>query len=189
MFLSLAFVPPADVLEHLAAAIDVSTLRAEGLEIVPAAELHMSVTTFGNVPSGVVPQVAEAVRRASERWPAAPTVRLAGGAALEWPGDTSVWVTAQGDVEAMHDVARTIAPAVGRIGFAVDRRRFQPWLAVARVTAATELPSLERLLATLEAYAGPPWVAGELSLLRATFARGATERGYETVRTFPLPTP
>jgi 2'-5' RNA ligase len=188
MFLTLAFVPPLPVLEHLTSHIDVGRATAEGFDVVPVAELHMSMTAFGNVTRGDVPRLVEAVTRAAEKWPPAPTVRLAGGAALEWPGDTSVWATTQGDVASMNDVARSIAPAVDRLGFAVDRRRFHPWLAVARVTDSTELPALERLVARLDSYAGPEWLVAHLSLLRTTFASGRpSSRGFETLREFPLP--
>lgn len=188
MFLTLAFVPPTAVLEHLASHLDLQGESAAGLDVVPMAELHMSMTAFGNVSKGDVPRVVEAVKRASVSWPTAPTVRLAGGTALEWPGDTSVWATTQGDFESMNGVARSIAPAVDRLGFAVDRRRFHPWLAVARVTPSTELASLERLLAQLDAYEGPEWTAAHLSLLRTTFASDRpSSRGFETVREFPLP--
>jgi 2'-5' RNA ligase len=188
MILSLAFVPPATVLDHIVRSVDLRRASVDGLSVVPRAELHMSMTTFGNVSRGAVPQLVQAVSRAAESWPPAPTVRLAGGKALEWPGDTSVWATAQGDVEPMNAVARSIAPAVDRLGFAVDRRRFHSWLPVARVTAETELASLERLLAQLDAYSGPEWVVSQLCLLRTTFESDrASGRGFETLREFPLP--
>jgi 2'-5' RNA ligase len=188
MILSLAFVPPAAVLDHVVSNIDLRRASVDGLDVVPKSELHMSMTTFGNVSRGGVPQLVEAVSRASENWLPAPTVHLAGGAALEWPGDTSVWATTKGDVEPMNHVARSIAPAVDRLGFAVDRRRFHPWLPIARVTASTELSLLEQLLAQLDAYSGPEWVVSHLSLLRATFASDrASARGFETLREFPLP--
>jgi 2'-5' RNA ligase len=188
MILSLAFVPPVALLEDVATYLDLPSVSAAGLDVVPMAEWHMSMTAFGNVASGDVPLLVKAVTRASEAWPPAPTVRIAGGAALEWPGDNSVWATTQGEVEAMNAVARSIAPAVDRLGFAVDRRRFHPWLAIARITASTELSSLERLVAQLEAYSGPEWVVAELTLLRATFVSGRpSSRAFEAVREFALP--
>jgi 2'-5' RNA ligase len=190
MFVSLAFVPPAAVLDHVASSLDLSQLAADGLEAVPSEEWHMSMTAFGNVSKGDVPRLVQAVSRAAESWPAAPTVRLTGGAALEWPGDTTVWAKTEGDVEPMDEVARSIAPAVLRLGFAVDRRRFHPWLPVARITPTTELPALERLVASLEAYSGPEWEVSHLSVLRAGFSSaGGASRVYETVREIPLPRP
>jgi 2'-5' RNA ligase len=186
MFLSLAFVPPPEVLDHLASHLDPAGLEAAGLEVVPVAEQHMSMTAFGNVSKGDVPKLVQAVTRASESWPSAPKVRLAGGAALEWPGDTAVWATSDGEVESMEEVARTIAPAVLRLGFAVDRRRFHPWVPLARITDATELASLEQLVATLETYSGPEWVMSRLSLLRGASSGRGSSRAFETVHEFPL---
>lgn len=188
MFLSLAFVPPMTVLEDVTTYLDLRGVPATDLEVLPLGELHMSMTVFGNVSKAEVPRLAEVVTRASGSWPAAPTVHLAGGAALEWPGDTSVWAKTEGDFAAMNAVARSIAPAVDRLGFAVDRRRFHPWLPLARVTASTDVSLLERLLALLAAYSGPEWVVAHLSLLRATFDSGRPGgRGFEIVREFPLP--
>lgn len=52
------------------------------------------------------------------------------------------------------------------------------------------VPFLQQLLDRLDAYAGPEWVVGELSLVRTTFdtARPGS-RGFEVLHAFPLPSP
>lgn len=188
MLLSVAFLPPREVLEHVSLALGPAGETAD-LEVTPVDALQMSVTAFGNVSKGDLPHLAKALGVASENWPPPATVRFAGGAALEWPGDTAVWAKLDGEVETLEAVARSIDPAAARVGFAVDRRRFRPMLPLARVTSATELPALERLMARLEEYAGPEWTADRLTLVKTNFdaGKGATQ-GFEILREFPLPT-
>ncbi len=189
MLLSMAFVPPVDVLEALDAVVTAAEGTAEDLERVPLHDMQMSATMFGNVTQGDSAHLITALTNLSARWPAAPTVRFSGGAALEWPGDQNVWAKAIGDVDTLEEVVRMIAPTVHRLGYAVDRRRFRPWLPIGRVTATTDLAFLERLVAGLDAHEGSPWVASRLSLVRTTFASAKTGASppFEVIREFPLP--
>jgi hypothetical protein len=133
--------------------------------------------------------LVSALAKLPDRWPSAPTVRFSGGAALEWPGDQNVWAKAVGDVDVLEEIARSIAPTVHRLGYAVDRRRFRPWLPLGHITATTDLAFLERLLAGLDAHEGSPWLASQVSLVRTTFAsaRAGASPPFEVVREFPLP--
>ena len=70
-----------------------------------------------------------------------PSLTFAGGAALEFPGDESVWVKIDGDVEALKTIGRGVPQAVQRVGYFVDRRQFRPWLSVGTITDATRLPT------------------------------------------------
>ncbi len=189
MLLSTAFVPPLDVLEALDAVVTAAAGTDEDLERVPLHDMQMSVTMFGNVTRGDSANLVSALSKLSVRWPTAPTLRFSGGAALEWPGDQNVWAKAVGGVDTLEEVARSIAPTVHRLGYAVDRRRFRPWLPIGRITPTTDLAFLERLLAGLDAHEGSAWVASQLSLVRTTFAsaKGGASPPYEVIREFPLP--
>jgi 2'-5' RNA ligase len=99
-----------------------------------------------------------------------------------------VWAKLTGGVEALEAVAQSIAPAMLRLGYAVDRRRFRPWLPLGTVTATTGLDFLERLLGALEAHEGDPWEASHLSLLRTTFDASGSQT-FEVLREFALATP
>lgn len=189
MLLSMAFVPPIDVLEALDAVVTAAGGRDEDLERVPLHDMQMSVTMFGNVTRGDSANLVSALAKLSDRWPVAPTVRFSGGAALEWPGDHNVWAKAVGGVDVLEEIAQSIAPTVHRLGYAVDRRRFRPWLPLGRITATTDLAFLERLLAGLEAHEGSPWVVSQASLVRTTFASAhpGASPPFEVLREFPLP--
>lgn len=190
MQVSVAFVPPRPVLDELDAIVDASGWGPGDLERIAAPEMQLSVAAFGNVTRGDTANVISALSRLSADWPAAPTLRFSGGAAVEWPGDQTVWAKLTGGVEALEAVAQSIAPAMLRLGYAVDRRRFRPWLPLGNVTATTELDFLERLLAGLEAHQGEPWEATHLSLLRTAFEAGRSgSEMFEVLREFPLATP
>jgi RNA 2',3'-cyclic 3'-phosphodiesterase len=188
MQLTIAFVPPLPVLEELDAVVDAAGWRPGDLDRVAPSEMQLSVAALGNVARGDTVNLARALTRLSADWPPAPTLRFSGGAALEWPGDQTVWAKLTGGVEALETVAQSIAPAMLRLGYAVDRRRFRPWLPLGDVTATTELEFLERLLAGLDDHQGEPWEATHLSLLRTTFDAGRPAVGtFEVVREFALP--
>jgi RNA 2',3'-cyclic 3'-phosphodiesterase len=188
MQLTVAFVPPRPLIDELNTIVDASGWQPGDLERIAPAAMQLSVAAFGNVTRGDTVNVTSALSRLSADWPPAPTLRFSGGAALEWPGDQTVWAKLVGGVEALEAVAQSIAPAMLRLGYAVDRRRFRPWLPLGTVTATTGLDFLERLLGGLEAHEGQPWEATHLSLLRTTFDASGSQT-FEVLRELPLPTP
>jgi 2'-5' RNA ligase len=137
------------------------------LEHVPVQRMTLPITGFGNLTTRDVHRVTEEIRLAAEAW-RLPTVRFAGGAALEFPGDWSVWAKLVGDLDDLSAIARSVPQAVERLGFFVDRRKFRPMLSVATVTPATTGPFLQDVVDALDAFRGEEWVA-EVSLLKETF--------------------
>jgi 2'-5' RNA ligase len=189
MLLSVAFVPPAGVLDDLNAVVDAAGGGPGDLERIPSAHMQLSVAAFGNVARSETAQLSSTLSRLAAGWPPVPTLNFAGGAALEWPGDQHVWAKLDGGVDELQAVAASIAPAMLRLGYAIDRRRFRPWLPLGTVTPTTRLDFLERLLAALDSYQGAPWEATHLSLVRPVFddARSGAP-AFEVVREFALPT-
>lgn len=143
------------------------------LEHVPVDRMHFPITGFGNLTTNDAHRVAEAVAAAAAEW-AAPTVCFAGGTALDFPGDWSVWARLDGDVGALSEIARGVTQSVERLGFFVDRRQFRPMLSVATVTPDTTGPYLQAVVDALEAFRGEEWTV-ELSLTKETFDGGRPE--------------
>jgi 2'-5' RNA ligase len=143
------------------------------LEHIPVERMHLPITGFGNVTTNDAHRIVEAVREAAAGW-TAPTVRFAGGTALDFPGDWSVWARLEGDVDELMTVTRGVPQSVERLGYFVDRRQFRPMLSVATVTPATTGPFLEELVAALDAFRGDEWTA-EISLTKETFVDGRPE--------------
>lgn len=169
------------------AAADASKLyaatAAAEMELVDPETMALPVAAFGNVTSGDAVRLAAAIKIAVSDSPAA-TVRIAGGTALEFPGDRNVWARLEGDLDALASMARQVTQVVEQFGFFVDRRRFRPLLAVAAVTDATTAAGLETMVAALEAFSGEPWTVDHVSLMRAFYDSAGT--GLAEVDRFPL---
>jgi 2'-5' RNA ligase len=138
---------------------------APPLDLVPSDQLQLPLTMFGNVTSDQLPGLQRTVAEVASGLPPA-TVWAAGGAALEFTGDRSVWLKLDGDVDGLWAVFRALNEAVERLGFFLDRRKFRPWLAVATINDETTAPHLERVVAALDAYQGEPWLVDGISLMK-----------------------
>lgn len=158
MLVNAAFVPPAAVLAELAPVV-----QADRLVCSPPDVLMLPITGFGNLTSGDAFGLARQLSEAAAEW-SPPTVWFAGGGALEFPGDPSVWARLDGDVDGLTAIARGVTRAVERLGLFVDRRLFRPSLAVATVTTATIGPDLDDVVGRLEAFRGQEWVVDSIVL-------------------------
>ena len=214
MRLFAAIVPPRPVLEEVVAVLDSVRPEATGpepvprpllrrlvgrgapppraaeslvdreLERPPLEEMHIPLTSFGNVTLGDSVKLANALRRAAASWPRA-EVAFAGAAALEFKGDESVWARLTGDLDAVTTIGRGVPQVVQRLGFFVDRRVFRPWLSVGTITDETTAPYLERVVAALDAFHGRTWTLEHVHLMRwPPEATGAS--GFEVMEPMPL---
>jgi 2'-5' RNA ligase len=144
----------------------------EELDLIPRERLFLPVAGFGNVTREDAVPLAAALNAAAASW-ASPSVRLAGGGALEFPDDRSVWAKLDGDIEDLLTVANGVAQSVERRGFFVDRRAFRPWLAVATITGSTTASHLENVVAALDAFEGEAWTIEWISLVKPSFESSA----------------
>ena len=146
--------------------------------------MHIPITHFGNVTLGDSMKLADALRAKAGTW-SRPVVRFAGAAALEFPGDESVWATLAGDVEGLKVVGRGVPEVVKRLGFFVDRRVFRPWLSVGTITDDTTAPYLERLVAAIEGLEGRSWTVDAVWLMRRP-AEAVSSDAFEEMERMPL---
>ena len=116
--------------------------------------MYLPLTGFGNVTLGDSVKLAKALRAEVATWAPPRRCAFTGGAALEFPGDESVWAKLDGDVDGLKTIGRGVPQVVQRLGFFVDRRQFRPWLSVGTITDATTAPYLERLVAALDDFRG-----------------------------------
>jgi hypothetical protein len=143
------------------------------LEHVAVDDMRLPITGFGNLTTHDAQRVNEVIREAAAEWAPA-TACLAGGTALDFPGDWSVWARLEGDLDGLMAIGRGVPQAVERLGFFVDRRMFRPMLSVATVTRQTTGPFLHDLVDALEAFRGEEWPV-EVSLLRESVVEGRNE--------------
>lgn len=165
MQLYAAVVPPDHVRAELADLVQGVARDTPQLVPVPAHEMLLPITTFGNVAQRDAVALVAALADEARRWSPG-RLHFAGGAALEWPGDQNVWARAAGELAALDAVGRGVPPVVQRLGFFVDRRAFRPLLAVGSITDATTAPYLEKLAAELDGFRGADWTMEELQVLR-----------------------
>jgi 2'-5' RNA ligase len=154
------------------------------LDTPSPAALYLPITSFGNVTRGDSVKLADELRAEAATW-RQPTVSLAGGTALEFPGDESVWAKLDGDLDALMTIGRGVPLVVQRLGFFVDRRVFRPWLSVGTITSETTAPFLEKVVAELEGYRSRSWTIEHISLMRRPLEPDV-EIPYEEVEQMPL---
>jgi 2'-5' RNA ligase len=155
-----------------APAADSPNADVHELDLVPIQRMNLPVTGFGNVTSGDARKLTEALNEAAATW-TRPTVLFAGGGALEFPDDRSIWAKLDGDIGPLMTVASGVTQSVERLGFFVDRRKFRPSLSVATITGQTTAPYLERVVAAFDAFRGEAWTVEYVSLVTRSFDEGS----------------
>ena len=146
-------------------------------------QMYLPITSFGNVTTGDAVKLANALRAEAETWQR-PEVRFAGGAALEFPGDESVWAKLDGDIDALMTIGRGVPLLVQRLGFFVDRRQFRPWLSVGTITDHTTAPYLQEIVDALDAFEGRTWTVESVVLMKRLLESGSED--FEEVERMPL---
>lgn len=165
MRLFAAVVPPEHARMEIAEVVRAAGPDSPELAAVSVVDMRIPVTGFGNVSQRDALLLLSTLRRAARTWPRA-ELRFAGSAALEWPGDESVWARLDGDVDGVLTVGRGVPPSVKQLGFLVDRRQFRPWMSVGTITDHTSASYLERLVAALDEFKGSMWTLDTLTLMR-----------------------
>jgi 2'-5' RNA ligase len=153
------------------------------LAAIEPRHMYIPLTGFGNVTLGDSVRLADTLRAVAATW-RRPELVLTGGAALEFPGDESVWVKMEGDIEGLQTIGRGVPQAVQRVGYFVDRRQFRPWLPVGTITATTTAPYLERLVAALDELRSEPWTVDGVSLMK--WLPDAEREEFEEMERMPL---
>jgi 2'-5' RNA ligase len=162
---------------------EVEPVESNELTVPPAPQMYLPITGFGHVTLGDSVQLSKALRAEVATWER-PTVHIAGGTALEFKGDESVWAKIEGDVDALRTIGRGVPQVVQRLGFFVDRRQFRPWLSVGTITDTTTAPYLQSVVDALEAFRSQSWTIESVSLMR-----GLPEVGrdaFEELEAMPL---
>ena len=154
---------------------------------LPAVRMHIPVATFGHLTRVDAELLTGALKESASRW-APPTLRLAGGTALEGPGDRCVWAKLDGDLDRLQVIVQGVPKLVQRLGLFVDRRQFRPWLAVGAITDTTTATYLEELVAALDRFDGMPWRQDSLSMMRGHPEAGPSEP-FQELQRVPLTGP
>lgn len=176
--------------------------RAGGLRWTDRANWHITLAFYGEVDAGLLDGLYQRLARAAGRGHPL-RLRIAGGGRF---GDRTLWAAVTGaapdadaaepegeaageqDGEALRRFAATTVAAGRRLGLGTDEPgRFHAHLTLARVRA--HRLDLRPFAAALKDFAGEPWTAGELALVRSNLpgsgVQGEQPR-YEQVAGWPL---
>jgi RNA 2',3'-cyclic 3'-phosphodiesterase len=148
---------------------------------------HVTLAFLGEVNETASARLMPRLERAAARHPCLP-VSLDGAGAFPGAARARVlWTGVQGDLRASAALAASVAAGARRAGAppAEEGRRFQPHLTLARCREPVDARSL---VAGLSGYAGTPWTAEEIYLIRSHLPGGRPHDRprYETLGSWPL---
>jgi len=182
--LFVALVPPADALDELAAAVE--ALRATpGLRWTRPEQWHVTLAFLAEVDDRTREALTPRLERVARRH-APPTLALAGGGRF---GGRVLWTRVDGDRAALRRLADAVRAAARRCGLPVDTRPYRPHLTLARTLARARDPAtdLAPLAAALDGFAGRPWSASDLHLVRSVLGAGPGRTAHhEPVASWPF---
>jgi 2'-5' RNA ligase len=182
--LFVALWPPAEIVEHLQAAVADVTDRLgapSGVRWVTAQQLHLTVAFLGEVDALRGTRTQERLAGVCARHPPV-TLWLEGGGRF---GDRILFVKVAGDREPLGRLARSVAAAGRRAGLTLQDRPWRAHMTVAR--ARQDGAGLRELARALDGYRSSTWTAAELHLVRSRLGAGDGRRSvYETVATWSL---
>jgi 2'-5' RNA ligase len=182
--LFVALAPSETALDDLEAACAPLRAGAGDLRWTGRELRHITLAFLGEVGEERLPALLPRLSRAAGRHQAF-GLSIAGGGAFPGPARASVlWSGLAGDRKALGELAMSVAAGARRAGApALDEgRRYRPHVTLARCRVPADLRGV---VAELSSYAGPPWTAGEIHLVRSTL--GAQPR-YESIGAWPLRT-
>jgi RNA 2',3'-cyclic 3'-phosphodiesterase len=206
MRLFTALLPPSHVLDGAGQLSEkVAELRsmdgAGQLRWTDRANWHITLAFYGEVSDGQLDGLRERLSRAARRGHPL-RLRIAGGGRF---GDRSLWAAitdgpsdadgpdgapapARAGAEGLRRLAATTAAAGRRVGLGTDEpAHFRAHLTLAR--ARSQPLDLRPYTAALDHFAGEPWTAGELALVRSNLpdsgVQGEQPR-YEQIAAWPL---
>lgn len=186
MRMFVAVLPPQEALDDLDAFLE--PRRAAGdLRWSQADQIHCTLAFLPDVPDRALDDLVERLERAAQRRTPFRT-RIAGGGAFPDVARARVlWAGLDLDVQGHEELGRLASgarAAANRAGVPVDGQGFRPHLTIARLGFPAEVTNWVRLL---DAYAGPEWEVGEVTLIASHLGEGPRRRPrYEEVARVPF---
>jgi 2'-5' RNA ligase len=191
-----ALIPPAAVLTELAAAVAPLQAGHSDVRWTPSGQWHLTLAFLGEIDEGVLPELTERLARAARRYP---PIALALGGAGRF-GDRVLWTRVlaapaaepgsgpgRTGVDDLRALAASVGAAARRCRIAVDDRPYRPHLTLARARPGGDL---RPLVDELRGFAGTPWTADALHLVRSRLGAGpGGTAAHEVIATWPLGRP
>jgi 2'-5' RNA ligase len=143
---------------------------------------HLTLAFLGEVDEKLIGRLGTRLERAAARH-APLSLSLGGAGAFPTAARARVlWTGVKGDRDGLGMLAMRVAAAARRAGTpaAQEGREYEPHLTLARCRAPADVRTL---VATLGGFAGTPWTAGEIYLIRS---RLQEQPRYETLGAWPF---
>jgi len=182
MRLFVALAPPPAVVSDLDTACARFRPARGDLRWTSTEAWHITLTFLGEVGEVSLDRLLPRLERAARRHKAL-RLSLRGAGAFPSPRRANVlWTGLAGDRKALGELAATVGAAARRAGAAPPDagRGFRPHLTLARCRAPADVGPI---VADLEDYAGPSWLAEEIYLIRS---RPTGLPRFETLGTYKL---
>jgi RNA 2',3'-cyclic 3'-phosphodiesterase len=186
MRLFVAITPPPAVLGELETAVGPLRAAWPALRWTSPDAWHLTLAFLGEVSEDRAAALPPRLERAAHRHPVL-SLSFGPGGAFPAPHRARVlWAGIQGDGAALTALARSVGAGARRAGAAPpdEGRRFQPHVTLARCRQPADVAALVESLA---GYAGTPWTAAEIHLIRSHLGAGPPR--YEPAGTWPLRAP
>ncbi len=182
MRLFIAITPPPAALDEVAAAT--APLRAAWPQLrwTDRRMWHLTLAFLGEVGEVAAGRLGPRLERAAHHHPER-TLSVAGAGAFARPARARVlWAGIGGDHDALARLAGSVAAGCRRAGAPPpdEGRHFRPHLTLAY---GRQITDLRPLVAALSGYAGAPWQASQIQLIRSF--PGPRPR-YEVIGSWPL---
>jgi 2'-5' RNA ligase len=184
MRLFVALVPPADVLDNLAAAWAPHRAARDDLRWTRRDSWHVTLAFLGEVGElardRLTPRLERAARRHSAFELPSPRARAAPTPAPA----TVIWTGLVGDRRALSQLAASVAAGARRAGATPPDagRKYRPHLTIARCRPPADV---RPVVDASSSFQGKPWTAGEIQLIRS---RPQGQPRYQTLGSWPLAT-
>ena len=182
MRLFVAIALPADATGELDSAVAPLRLAWPELRWTGRDAWHLTLAFLGEVDEELLEKLGDRLQHAATRHGPL-SLSLGGAGAFPTAARARVlWTGVKGDRRGLGALAGSVAAGARKAGVpsAQERRRYEPHLTLARCRAPADV---QTLVATLGGFAGTPWTASEIYLIRS---RPQGQPRYETLGTWPL---
>lgn len=179
-----ALVPPPEVLDHAAFALDqVRHGPVELMRWVPRENLHLTLAFYGDVPIGALPEVAEALALVAGAWSPS-ELQLSGAGSF---GGRTLWLgISNGHDGALAGLMRQAADVLEQPRGGTDGPP-RPHVTVARTGRRSRGVDLAGVVQALSVYRGPRWRPHEVVLMSSWLGEGRSSAPrYEVVAVAPV---
>ncbi len=181
-----ALVPPGEALEDLGEFLAPRQEAEAGFRWTAPEQWHVTLAFMPQVPERALADLLARLERAARRRTTF-SVSIAGGGAFPDPGRAKVLYAGLdvGEAQELRRLATGARAAANKAGAEVEGGvRFHPHVTLARIRRPLDVT---RWIRVLDAYRGPVWDAGEISLVASYLGEGPRKRPrYEVIGSFLL---